>query len=104
MQRRKLSGCIVFAICLLILAARLRAQEVAPSATEETTITSDQLELVDNGAKSVFTGHVTLTRAPYVLTADRMVRTKTTGLVVADGHILGTWLKESGEKTTAVGE
>ena len=89
---------------LFFLASGLRAQEAVMPAAEEATITSDQLELVDNGSKSVFTGHVTLTRSPYVLTADRMVRTKATGIVEAEGHIVGTWLKTSGEKTTAIGE
>ena len=72
--------------------------------TNEATITSDQLELINNGALSVFTGHVQLTQVPYVLTADRMTRLEASGLVEAEGHIIGTWLKSTGEKTTAIGE
>jgi LPS export ABC transporter protein LptC len=62
------------------------------------------MELINNGAKSVFTGHVQLIKEAYVLTADRMTRIESTGLVEAEGHIVGTWLKPTGEKTTATGE
>ena len=72
--------------------------------TAETTITSDQMELIDNGAQTVFTGHVVLQQSPYVMTADRMTRLRDTGIVEADGHIVGTWLKPTGEKTVAVGD
>jgi lipopolysaccharide export system protein LptA len=74
----------------------------APSA-EDATITSDQMELFDNGTKTVFTGHVVLERSPYVMTADRMTRYQATGIVEAENHVVGTWIKPTGEMTKAVG-
>jgi lipopolysaccharide transport protein LptA len=84
------------------LAARGRAMTPPPS-NAEATITSDQLELLDNGARSVFTGHVVLKQDPYLLLADRMIQTKATGIVDAYGHIHGTWITDKGEKVLAEG-
>jgi len=70
----------------------------------EAVITSDQLEIQDNGARTVFTGHVVLTDPPYVLRADRMVQAKKTGIIDAHGHIEGTWISETGEKLVAIGK
>src|SRR5579864_7779438 len=84
------------------LAARGRAV-VPPPSNAEATITSDQLELLDNGARSVFTGHVVLKQDPYLLLADRMIQTKATGIVDAYGHIQGTWITDKGEKVLAEG-
>jgi lipopolysaccharide export system protein LptA len=75
----------------------------APAASEA-TIASDQLELLENGGKTVFTGHVLLERPPYVLKANQMTRYQNTGLVEAQGRIVGTWINEAGEKTEAQGE
>src|SRR5438552_619671 len=75
----------------------------APPSAPEATITSDELEILNNGAKTVFTGHVILKQVPYVLLADRMVQTKATGIVEAAGHIHGTWTGPSGEKIVATG-
>jgi lipopolysaccharide export system protein LptA len=61
---------------------------------EEATITSDQLEILDNGQKTIFLGHVVLKRAPYTLHADRMVRTQPGGRVEAEGAVIGTWQTE----------
>src|SRR4051812_17674586 len=69
-----------------------------PAPSSEATISSDELELRNNGALSIFTGHVKLKQEPYLLQADRMERTKSTGLVTAKGHIHGTWNGEKGEK------
>src|SRR5437899_2031491 len=47
------------------------------------TITSDELEIRDNGAQTFFRGHVVLTEKPYLLLSDEMIRTKSTGIVDA---------------------
>src|SRR5271170_6278921 len=86
----QLMGFAVISALLMFVARLALAQDPATSTEEQATITSDQMELVDNGAQSVFTGHVVLTRAPYVLTAQRMTRVQATGIVEAHGHIVGT--------------
>lgn len=75
-----------------------------PKPSSEATITSDELELHDNGAKTVFRGHVVLTQEPYILTANRMERVRDTEVVNAFGNIKGTWISEKGEKMVATGE
>ena len=70
----------------------------------ETTITSDEFETVQNGEKNIFTGHVVLTRPPYVLRADRMTRSKATGIVNAEGHVRGQWIRLTGERLVAEGQ
>ncbi len=70
----------------------------------DATITSDALEMIDNGAKTFFKGHVVLKQEPYRLLADRMVQTKATQVVQAFGHIRGTWTAATGEKMLAVGD
>jgi lipopolysaccharide export system protein LptA len=93
---------LVFSLSLFLFSAgRLQA---APSTTSQATITSDELELRDNGALTFFRGHVVLTEDPYVLHADRMLRTKATGIVDADGHLDGTWISDKGEKIKAYGQ
>jgi lipopolysaccharide assembly outer membrane protein LptD (OstA) len=71
---------------------------------DETTITSDQMELIDNASRTVFTGNVVLKSESYVLNADKMTRYRTTGIVEAEGHVVGTWTKPTGEKTKATGD
>lgn len=66
--------------------------------SEEATVTSDQLEIHDNGQQSIFTGHVVLTQDPYVIRADRMVQRQADKLVTADGHIQARWESPKGEK------
>src|SRR5436190_24189136 len=79
--------------------------QASPAASSpEATISSDQLELIDNGSKTVFTGHVLLEQAPYVLKADRMTRYQSNGLVEGEGHVHGTWINPAGGKTEARGE
>jgi len=77
----------------------LHAAEPPPA-----TITSDELDMRDNGERTFFHGHVVLTQDPYVLHSDEMERTKTTGLVEAHGHLEGLWLSEKGEKVKAYGK
>lgn len=97
-------GWAVLAVILRGGVSVLAAQEAAPvAASTEATITSDWLELRDNGAQAIFTGQVVLIQAPYRLEADRMIRTKATGIVLADGHVRGTWIADAGEKVVATG-
>jgi lipopolysaccharide export system protein LptA len=86
------------------LASGARALESAPPVKPEATITSDEMEVVNNGARTIFRGHVVLKEVPYELHADRMERTRATGVVQAWGHIVGTWVKPEGEKGMAEGD
>ncbi len=70
----------------------------------EATITSDELELQNNGEITIFTGHVVLKQDDYLIQADRMVRTKATGIVDADGHVVGTWISPKKEKIVVNGD
>lgn len=96
----------IWMVSLLILSASVLWAD-APSTskpTAEATITSDELEIRNNGEQTFFRGHVILTEEPYLLHADQMVRAKLTGIVTAHGHLDGTWLSEKGEKVKAFGE
>jgi lipopolysaccharide transport protein LptA len=75
----------------------------AAPAQSDATISSDEMELINNGERTVFSGHVVLTRTPYVLTADKMTRYKD-GIVEGEGHIVGSWSQDKGEKTQATGQ
>lgn len=90
-----LLGTVVGGVCV----PRLQAAEKADS-----TITSDELEIQNNGEKTYFRGHVVLQEDPYILKADQMARMKATGIVTARGHLDGTWMSEQGEKIKAYGE
>ncbi len=59
--------------------------------SSEATITSDQMELVDHGAKTIFDGNVLLQKELYELKADRMTRERESGLIHVKGRIVGTW-------------
>ncbi len=76
----------------------------AQKPTTPATITSDELELRNNGALTIFTGHVVLTQDPYQVQADRMVRTRSTGIADAMGHVEGTWVSPKGEKVKVLGD
>ena len=98
---------VAFLILLFVAmpAAVLRADSSAASKpAAEATITSDELEMRDNGEETFFRGHVILKEDPYLLHADQMIRTKRTGIVTAHGHLKGTWLSEKGEKVAAFGD
>jgi lipopolysaccharide transport protein LptA len=79
------------------------ALSAAPAPNEEATITSDELQILNSGATTVFKGNVVLTQDVYVLKADRMTQSKATKIVEAHGRVHGTWLPESGEKVVATG-
>jgi len=68
------------------------------------TITSDELELQNNGALTIFQGHVVLTQGPYEVRSDRIVRTKADGRVDARGHVVGSWVSPKKEKVRIVSE
>ena len=90
---------------LIIPVAVLSADSPAASKpSPEATITSDELEIRNNGEETFFRGHVILKEDPYLLHADQMVRAKLTGIVTAHGRLDGTWLSEKGEKVKAYGE
>jgi lipopolysaccharide transport protein LptA len=73
-------------------------------AASEATITSDELELRNNGEVTIFTGHVILTQAPYQVKSDHMVRTKATGIVDANGHVVSTWISPKKETVKVMGD
>jgi len=87
---------------ILVFLLSVCARGAAPKS--EATITSDELEIMDNGAKTFFRGHVILKQDPYLLHADQMVRTKATSIVEAEGNLDGTWISEKGEKIKAYGQ
>ncbi len=87
------------AVSLLFIGVTVWAAE-----EKEATITSDQLELVDHGAVTVFTGNVVLTQGAYVLKADRVTQKKESGVADAYGSIHATWMSATGEKILAVGD
>jgi lipopolysaccharide export system protein LptA len=90
---------------VLLLLTGLAVQAATPPApTSEATIRSDELELQDNGAFTVFMGNVVLRQDPYLLKADRMVRSKATQIVDVKGRVKGTWNADTGEKFVAVGD
>jgi lipopolysaccharide export system protein LptA len=91
----------VMALTACLLSSRAGFADVP--AGSEATISSDEMELLNNGAMTIFSGHVVLERPPYVLKADRMTREKTSGVVQSQGHIVGTWTQENGQKTVAEG-
>src|ERR1700687_31688 len=70
----------------------------------EATITSDELELQNNGEITIFSGHVVIKQDPYEVRSDRMVRTKVTGVVNAVGHVIGTWISPKKERVRVEGE
>jgi len=70
----------------------------------EATISSDELEMQNNGEKAIFRGHVVLTQVPYQVYGDQMIRTKATGIVNASGHVIGTWVSPKGEKVRVEGD
>ncbi len=64
-------------------------QAAASSPGAPVTLDSDTLEIVDNGARSIFSGHVVLKQDDSVVYADRMVRSGQDGPVVATGRVRG---------------
>jgi lipopolysaccharide export system protein LptA len=99
---KKKRGPFLLTVSLLGLSL-FAAAETSPRTASEATITSDELEIRNNGEQTYFHGHVVLKEDPYLLNADQMVRTKATGVVTASGHLDGTWLSGKGEKVKAYG-
>lgn len=89
---------IVGVAVLLVVCMQVQAW-TAP----EATITSDDLEIQDNGKITIFKGHVILQQAPFSLKADRMIRIRDTGVVNADGNLLGAWVSVKSERVQATG-
>jgi len=90
-------------LSFLVLTGFLSVSHAAKPSSEA-TITSDELELQNNGEVTIFIGHVVLTQNPYQVRADRMVRTKATGIVDATGHVVGTWVSPKNEKVKVTGD
>src|SRR4051812_11012292 len=84
----------------IVLAVCLGSAAIAGAVKkDDATISSDAMEILNNGARTVFSGHVILEKQSYRLTANRMTREQSTGLVQAEGNVIGTWVNLSGEKT-----
>jgi lipopolysaccharide transport protein LptA len=79
-----LSACLLASVCV--------AQD------PQATLTSDELELKNNGTLTIFRGNVVLTQAPYEVRAERMTRTQSTGHVQATGRVVGTWVSPKKER------
>lgn len=62
------------------------------------TITSDELELQNNGEVTIFRGHVILKQEAYEIRAHQMKRLKNTGNVEASGQVVGTWISAKQDK------
>jgi lipopolysaccharide transport protein LptA len=77
---------------------------LAASKSTEATITSDELELQNNGAVTIFRGHVVLESEAYTLKARRMTQVKKTTVVKADGKVDAVWRGDNGEKYHGVGD
>ena len=89
-------------LALWVLCGGVGSAAVAdPAPKEDSTITSDQMELLEHGERVVFTGHVTLSQPPHRIQADQLTQIKTTGVVHAAGHVRGTWQGLSGETVNA---
>jgi lipopolysaccharide transport protein LptA len=80
-------------IVILMIALGSFASAAMPPAPEdqEATISSDQMEILQNGQRTVFIGHVVLEKTTSKLTANRMTRFSD-GHVEADGRIVTTWV------------
>jgi lipopolysaccharide export system protein LptA len=70
----------------------------------EATITSDEMELIDNGKTTVFHGHVVLDRPPYKLRANKMTRFQDSEIVDVEGNVIITGVSPEGEQTEARGQ
>ena len=88
----------------LILSAVLFSSLASGLYAAQATITSDELEIQNNGEVTTFSGHVILKEKPYEIRADRMVRMKSDAHVDAKGHVVGTWLSAKGEKVHIEGD
>jgi hypothetical protein len=75
-----------------------------PVSKDQATLSSDEMEIIHNGSKTIFTGHVLLEKPPYVLKAHRMTRTQDVGLVEAEGRVVGTWRDPAGGRLEALGD
>jgi len=89
-------------LLLVLLVAALHAPRYGHAA--EATITSDELEIQNNGERTIFRGHVVLVQTPYEVHSDQMVRVKETGVVNADGHVVGSWVSPKSEHVRIDGE
>jgi lipopolysaccharide export system protein LptA len=87
---------------ILLVAAVSGFSEELPE--DETTITSDHMELIDHGKKTVFEGNVTIQKKTYELKANRMSRLREDGMIEAEGRIRATWNSEEGQQVIVRGD
>src|SRR5262249_23343769 len=94
----------IFLISVIVIATSAGWAALPSKTSSDATLSSDEMELINNGGKAVFTGHVVLDRPPYQLKAKKMTRTENNGLVEAEGRIIGTWKGEAGAQLQAQGD
>jgi len=99
-----MSGLMTGLVLLLVVVAPVGALPVEASTMSVTTLTSDELEIQDNGAKTLFTGNVVLRRQGQTLFADRMIRFGDKGPVEATGRVRGVGIGEQGERIEIAGK
>jgi lipopolysaccharide export system protein LptA len=96
---------IVLSVALFVTPAGFTKPTSPVQKTDnDATLSSDEMELINQGSKAVFTGHVILEKPGYELRANRMTRTEKTGLVEAEGKIHGIWNNPDGGKLEAFGD
>lgn len=91
-------------LSVVLTTALWRAEAVVASTVPVTTLTSNELEIQDNGAKSLFIGNVVLKREKQTLYADRMIRYGNDGPVEATGRVRGVGIGENGENIQVFGK
>jgi len=75
----------------------------ADVSARDAEITSQLLQLDKGGALTRFFGDVRLTQKTQWLEADRMTRSRLTGIAEAEGNVRGTWFSQKGEKIYVTG-
>jgi len=76
----------------------------AESPNKEAEITSDRLQLQKGGVETLFQGNVFLKQLAQWIKADKMTRSRVTGVAEAYGHVRGTWFTENKEKIIGLGD
>jgi hypothetical protein len=71
---------------------------------QQTEITSELMQIEKGGETTLFKGNVLLKQLSHWIEADRMTRTKLTGVANARGHVKGTWTSDKGEKIIGLGD
>ena len=96
-----MAALLVSALCVM---SAMALNKKATAKGEDATLSSDEMELINQGDKAVFKGHVLLEKTEYQLKANQMTRTEKTGLVEAEGNIIGMWKNPAGGNLKAYGD